>query len=117
MKRRKGFGIVSSDQIDEQPTKKKETRKRSRKRKLPTSAEQHHSDDILRNSESSDMPPTYIKFTSIKKDLPPDEHKNIIVWDEWGFDIEKSDIVRQHILDDVQSKRQPRTRYWAKLEK
>jgi len=118
MKRRKGFGIVNSDQKLEKPVEKKEKRSRSRKRKQPTNSGQSHSDQsVLRNANPSDIPPTYIKFISTDKDLPPNEHKNIIVWDEWGFDIEKADIVRQHILDDVQSRRYPRTKYWAKLEK
>lgn len=137
-KQRKGFGIVSeSGELQhkpkkKQPAKKKLTRKRkttstsevprkrTRKKSSPAPVDNQHIERDTTPSVSSvpiDIPPTYIKFISTKKDLPPNEHKDIIIWDVWGFDIAKSDIVRQHILDDVQHKREIRTKYWSKLEK
>ena len=58
-----------------------------------------------------------INFTSITEKMPPNSSKKILTWESnCGFNILSSDIVLQHIKQDIYQFGNPRIKWWANLE-
>lgn len=66
---------------------------------------------------SSNKPPDKIKFYSIKERLPPNRPVNILYFDPvFGYGINISSIILQHIHHDIDTLKFSRTTHWAFLK-
>ncbi len=84
--------------------KQNQSRKRNRKTKSP-------------KQDKAKPPYTEIKLIPVADKYPPDTKEKIITWEgKWGYDIQISGVVLDHILDDKKTRGYSRIRYWGKLE-
>lgn len=85
-------------------TKIKRTRKRDSSKNQPVDIEP--------------TPNTVIPFIAVKDQLPPNTDKMIITFEHpWGYAVIRSDVVLQHIKDDIRTTKKSRVSHWAELEK
>ena len=100
---------------------RKSTRKAIRKNNTKeTTTKTYSSENNIKNEykeASSRKPPDKIKFYSIKDKLPPDKPINILYYDPlFGYQINLSAIVLQHIHHDISTLGFSRTTHWASLK-
>lgn len=62
-------------------------------------------------------PPDKLIFHDIKKRLPPNTNETIIYFDPvFGYYIDRSKIILQHIHHDIDTLKFSRTTHWARLK-
>jgi hypothetical protein len=89
------------------------------KRKRNEKNEKNKKNAVYKNYESSlnKSPPNKVIFHSIKDRLPPDTGENILYFDPlFGYAINKSAIILQHIHEDIRQYQFSRTTHWARLK-